>query len=158
MTEIHPEYVAPCGLYCGVCRIRYATEENDLEYLERLVKIYARRFPEIASAPPDELLCDGCLSTRRFVFCQECSIRECTQQKGYHGCHECLDFPCLLIEEFPMPVGKRVILRTIPYWRTHGTEQWISGEEERYRCPECGQRLFRGARQCEHCKSPVDVD
>ena len=158
MTEIHPEYVAPCGLYCGVCRIRYATEENDLEYLERLVKIYARRFPEIASAPPDELLCDGCLSTRRFVFCQECSIRECTQQKGYHGCHECLDFPCLLIEEFPMPVGKRVILRTIPYWRTHGTEQWIRGEEERYRCPECGQRLFRGSRQCEHCKSPVDVD
>ena len=158
MTEIHPECVAPCGLYCGVCRIRYATEENDLEYLERLAKIYARRFPEIAAVPPNELLCGGCLSTRRFVFCQECSIRECTQRKGYQGCHECLDFPCSLIDEFPMPVGKKVMLRSIPYRRAYGTEQWINAEEERYRCPECGSRLFRGAQQCEHCKSSVDVD
>ena len=158
MTIIHSEYVAPCGLYCGVCRIRYATEEKDLGYLERLAKIYVRRFPEIASVPADELLCDGCLSTRRFIFCQECSIRDCTQQKGYQGCHECRDFPCDLVDEFPMPVGKKVILRTIPYWRAHGTEQWICSENERYRCPECGQRLFRGARQCEYCQSPVDVD
>ena len=158
MTEINPEHIAPCGLYCGVCRIHYATQENDLAYLERLVKIYARRFPWIAAVPSDELLCDGCLSTRRFPFCQECSIRECTQQKGIQGCYECLDFPCALIDKFPMPVGKKVILRTIPYWRTHGTGQWIIAEEKRYRCPECGQRLFRGARQCEHCKSPVDVD
>ena len=158
MIEIHPEYIAPCGLYCGVCRIRQATEENDLEYLKRLVKIYARRFPVVASASGDELMCDGCLSARRFVFCQECSIRECTQQRGYQGCHECVDFPCRLVDEFPMPVGKRVILRSVPYWRAHGTEQWVSAEEERYRCPECGQRLFRGARQCKQCEAAVDVD
>lgn len=125
MTGINPEHIAPCGLYCGVCRIHYATQENDLAYLERLMKIYARRFPGIASVSPDELFCDGCLSARRFPFCQECSIRECTQQKGVQGCHECVDFPCSLIDEFPMPVGKKVILRTIPFWRTHGTEQWI---------------------------------
>jgi hypothetical protein len=158
MTEIHAEYVAPCGLYCGVCRIRRATEDNDLGYLRRLARIYARRFPEIASASPDELLCDGCLSTRRFVFCRECQIRDCTQQKGYQGCHKCLDFPCDLIDKFPMPVGKKVILRSIPYWRTYGTEQWVHSEERRYQCPECGTRLFRGARHCECCKSAVDVD
>jgi len=83
--EINPKLLAPCGLYCGVCRIRYATEKNDLEYLRRLARIYARRFPEIASSNPDELLCDGCLSTRRFVFCRKCTIRDCTQQKGYQG-------------------------------------------------------------------------
>ena len=156
--KIRPEHIAPCGLYCGVCRIYYATQENDGTFLERLVRVYSRRLPEIAPRTPDELLCDGCLSTRRSVFCQECSIRECTQQKGYQGCHECPDFPCLLVDQFPMPVGKKVILRAVPYWRTHGTEQWILAEEERYRCPECGQKLFRGAKQCRHCKAPVDVD
>lgn len=55
MTEINPEHIAPCGLYCGVCRIHHATQENDLAYLERLVKIYARRFPGIAAVPSDEL-------------------------------------------------------------------------------------------------------
>jgi hypothetical protein len=158
MTEINPEHIAPCGLYCGVCRIHHATRENDLVYLGRLARIYARRFPAIAAVPPDGLLCDGCLSAKRFPFCHECSIRECTQQKGYQGCHECVDFPCALIDEFPMPVGRKVMLRAIPHWRTHGTEGWIAAEEKRYLCPECGHRLFRGARQCGLCNAPVDAD
>jgi hypothetical protein len=157
-TAINPELVAPCGLYCGACRMQQATQEGDRSLLERLVKVFARRLPEMASTTADDLLCDGCLSTRRSVFCRECSIRECTQEKGLEGCHECPDFPCLFIEEFPLPVGKKVILRAVPYWRTHGTEQWIVSEEERYTCPECGERLFRGAQQCPHCRSTVDVD
>jgi hypothetical protein len=158
MTETYPERIAPCGLYCGVCRIHHATQENDLAYLKRLARIYARRFPEFAGMPPEDLLCDGCLSTRRFPFCRECAIRDCTQRKGYQGCHQCPDFPCALIDEFPMPAGKKVMLRSIPYWRTHGTELWIAAEKERYHCPACGHRLFRGARQCEQCRSPVSVD
>lgn len=158
MTEINLEHIAPCGLYCGVCRIQYATQENDLAYLQRLVKIYARRFPDIAAVPPDDLFCDGCLSSRRFPFCQECSIRDCTQEKEIQGCYECSDFPCSLIDEFPMPAGQKVMLRVIPYWRAHGTEQWIAAEERRYRCPECGHRLFRGARQCERCRARVEAD
>jgi hypothetical protein len=69
-----------------------------------------------------------------------------------------LEFPCSLIDEFPLPVGKKVILRAVPYWRTHGTEQWILAEEKRYRCLECGQKLFRGDKQCHQCKCPVNVD
>ena len=158
MTEIRPEENAPCGLYCGVCRIRYASQDHDLVLLARLARVYARRFPELAGARPEELLCEGCLSDRRFPFCRDCAIRDCTQQKGYQACTQCPDFPCALIDQFPIPVGKKVILRSIPYWRTHGTEQWIAAEKERYRCPDCGHRLFRGARQCAHCYSPVDVD
>ena len=157
-TKIHPEYTAPCGLYCGVCRILHATQEDDHTLLERLVRVFARRLPEMASVSADDLLCDGCLSARRSVFCRECSIRECVREKGFQGCHECTDFPCQFVEEFSIPVGKKVIVRTIPYWRTHGTEQWVAAEEKRYRCPECGERLFRGAQQCGRCKSPVDVD
>jgi hypothetical protein len=80
------------------------------------------------------------------------------QQKELEGCHQCPDFSCSLIDQFPLPVGKSVILRAIPYRRAHGTEQWVLAEEQRYHCPECGQKLFRGARQCRHCHAPVDVD
>jgi hypothetical protein len=69
--------------------------------------------------------CGGCLSDNVFGFCKVCSIKDCTKSKGYSGCHECEDFPCQYIEEFPMPVGKKVILRAIPYWREHGTEKYV---------------------------------
>ncbi len=156
--EIRPENLAPCGLYCGVCMIHHATQANDQTLLGRLAKIYARRLPELAPLTPDMLLCDGCQSSRRSVFCRECPIRKCTQEKGLRGCHQCDEFPCAYIDEFPMPVGKKVILRAIPYWRTHRAEELVLAEKKRYRCPECGGRLFRGSRTCPECNSPVDVD
>ena len=156
--EIHSELIPPCGLYCGVCRLYDATQGGQHALLGRLASIYARRLPELGRLQAEDLHCDGCMSGRRSVFCRNCSIRECAQGKGFVGCHECLDFPCALIDEFPLPVGKKVILRAVPYWRTHGTEGWVQAEEQHYRCPECGGRLFRGDKQCPHCKIPVDVD
>jgi hypothetical protein len=156
--ETRPELLAPCGLYCGVCRIYHATQENDRAFLERLIKFYTRWFPDRSLTGPDDLLCDGCLSARLSISCRECPIRACTRQKALQGCHECPDFPCHLIDEFPIPTGQQVMLRAIPYWRDHGTEEWVRAEEQRYTCPECGHRLFRGGKQCPHCQSPVDVD
>jgi len=57
-----------------------------------------------------------------------------------------------------MPVGKKVILRAIPHWRSVGTEKWVEDEEARYLCPSCGHKLFRGAKQCNKCKTSVDLD
>jgi hypothetical protein len=158
VTEALSELIPPCGLYCGVCRIYQATQEDDMALLRRLARVYSRRFAEMAPATAEGLLCDGCLSGKRSVFCHECSIRDCVQKKGFAGCHECLDFPCSYIDEFAVPVGKKVILRAIPYWRAHGTEQWVRAEAERYRCPECEELLFRGARECRYCGSKVDLD
>ena len=38
--EINPEFLAPCGLYCGVCGILYATRDNNLKFKERLLGVY----------------------------------------------------------------------------------------------------------------------
>jgi hypothetical protein len=149
---------APCGLYCGVCRIHQASQENDLKYLQRLGKLYARRFPEIASILVEELQCDGCFSNRKFPSCQVCAIRECVQTKAIEGCYACDDFPCEHIDQFPMPAGKKAILRAVPYWREHGTQAWIQSEIERYHCPQCGEALFRGVKQCSSCSTDVDLD
>ncbi|OQX06631.1 MAG: hypothetical protein BWK80_50495, partial [Desulfobacteraceae bacterium IS3] len=62
------------------------------------------------------------------------------------------------IDEFPMTVGKKVILRAVPYRREVGTEKWIQDEEARYVCPECGNKLFRGAGKCNKCRVKSDLD
>jgi len=155
---VNKNFLAPCGLYCGVCGVYLATRDNNMGFLERLLGVYKTGIPGLEGTTLEELLCDGCLAERKSLFCRSCQIRDCTLTRGYEGCHQCAEFPCRYIEEFPLPVGKRVVLRAIPYWREHGTEKFVCDEEARYHCPSCNALLFRGAKRCHACKTPVDVD
>lgn len=161
---INPDFVSPCGLYCGVCAIRMAYRDNNQKFKERLLKLYQGEVPGKGLLPNsenltiDDIKCNGCLSDDRFMHCRQCEIRDCTQKKGYAGCHECNKFPCQFIDDFPMTIGKKVILRAIPYWREVGTEKWIEDEEARYVCPECSNKVFRGAVRCNQCGEKLDLD
>ena len=155
---VDPNYLAPCGLYCGVCAIMYAARNNDEKFKERLVGVYKGKLPGSADLSAKDIYCEGCLSDVKFRYCEKCEIRDCTKKKGYTGCHQCADFPCGVINDFPVPAGKKVILRGIPHWRLVGTERWVADEEARYMCPSCGNKLFRGAKRCNKCKSEVDLD
>jgi predicted RNA-binding Zn-ribbon protein involved in translation (DUF1610 family) len=128
----------------------YAHRDNNEKFKERLAGVY--------NVKPEDIKCGGCLSDEPFVFCKVCPIKQCVKDKGYEACHQCDEFPCEHIDKFPMPVGKKVILRAIPQWREMGTEAWVEAEEKRYICPNCGKKLFRGAKRCRSCKEPVDQD
>lgn len=162
--KINPDFVAPCGLYCGVCAILIAHRDNNLKLKEKLVELYKGKTPGKGTLPGSESLaledirCQGCLSEEQFMHCKQCQIRACTRHRGYEGCYQCDEFPCAHVESFPMTVGKKVILRAVPYWREVGTERWIQDEEARYLCPSCGNKLFRGAMRCNKCKTQVDLD
>jgi hypothetical protein len=156
MSNKNKELLAPCGLYCGVCAIYIADRDNNSKFKEKLVDVYK---PLTKSA--NDIKCTGCLSEDQeniFGYCQTCPIRDCVKSKGFNGCYECDDFPCKFIERFPIPVGKKVILRAIPRWKEIGTEKWVEEEEKRYHCPECKNSLFRGAKRCNNCGSSVNVD
>jgi hypothetical protein len=161
---INPDFVAPCGLYCGVCAIYMAHRDQNQKFKERLTELYKGNvqgkgtLPNSEQLTPEDIRCRGCLSDDLFLHCRQCPIRACTQKKGYTGCHQCADFPCRHIETFPMTVGKKVILRAIPYWREMGTEKWIADEEARYNCPQCGHKVFRGVVTCNQCKAKLDLD
>ncbi len=156
--EIESKFLAHCGLYCGVCGVYYATRDNNTKFLERLLAMYAEKIPGLEGVSIEDLKCEGCRSDQVNLFCGSCAIKACTQEHGYDGCHQCDQFPCDHIEHFPMPVGKKVILRAVPYWREHGTQKWVADEEARYICPDCGHKIFRGAKRCNQCKILVDLD
>jgi len=139
------ELLAPCGLYCGVCGILQAHRNGDEPLKGKLAAVYGLK--------PEDIRCEGCLSDVVFVYCRVCPIKKCTGEKGYEGCFACADFPCRVIEEFPFPEGKRVMLRAVPAWRDLGTERWEEEERKRYSCSQCGALLFRGARKCRACGS-----
>lgn len=151
--EINPAFLSPCGLYCGVCAILIAHRDNNTKFKERLVKLYQGglgkgTLPGSQTLIVDDIKCDGCLSENRFMHCQQCEIRSCTQAKGLAGCQGCAEFPCAHIDTFFMAVGKKVILRSIPYIREVGVQQWAVDEQARYACPHCGNKLSRSAGRC----------
>ena len=160
----NPACSAPCGPYCGVCAIHIAHRDNNEKLKERLVGLYKGGVSGKGTLPNSENLttadirCQGCLSDDRFMHCRQCDIRDCTKAKGISGCHACDEFPCDHIENFSMNIGKKVIMRCVPYRREVGTEKWIVDEEARYYCPECGNKVFRGVVTCNRCKTKLDLD
>ncbi|MFH1980688.1 MAG: DUF3795 domain-containing protein [Pseudomonadota bacterium] len=149
---------APCGLYCGVCGVLYATRDDNHRFLEKLLAFYQGAVPDLDQLTIEDLKCDGCGSERVSFFCRVCAIKECCRGKDITGCHHCEDFPCRHIDAFPVPVGKKVILRAVPFRKAHGTDAWIAAETARYQCPGCAHTVFRGARRCNGCHAPVDLD
>ncbi len=160
----NPDFLSPCGLYCGVCAIHIAHRDDNVKFKEALVRLYKGMAPGKGTLPnsqalsADDIRCRGCFSGEQFMHCRQCEIRACSKDKGYAGCHQCNDFPCHYIDDFPMAVGKKVILRAVPYRREFGDEKWVRDEEARYVCPECGNRVFRGAMKCNQCKAQLDLD
>jgi hypothetical protein len=100
---INEKFLSPSGLYCGVCGVYYATRDNNPKFLEKLLNFYQNAMPGLENLTIKDLECEGCLSDNISFFCQVCSIKDCNKKKGYPGCHECDDFPCQFIEDFPVP-------------------------------------------------------
>jgi hypothetical protein len=156
MSKINRALLAPCGLYCGVCAIHIADRDNNSKFKKILVDVY-----KPFSKTVEDIKCKGCLAEKEediFGYCKMCPIRDCVKSKGFESCYQCEDFPCKFIDKFPVPVGKKVILRAIPQWKELGTEKWVEAEENRYHCPDCGNSLFRGAKRCNKCGITVNVD
>ena len=101
MSEINPDFASPCGLYCGVCLIRIADQDNNPKLKEGLVGYLRKHLPNTENLTVDDIHCQGCLSDDLFMHCRQCDIRNCAQEKGGGGCHQCDDFPCTHVEHFP---------------------------------------------------------
>ncbi len=137
------ELVSPCGLYCGVCAIYYADTHDDQGLKEKLAAAYGET--------PDKISCGGCRSENVYWYCRHCAIKSCALDRKYEGCWQCDDFPCEKVVNFPVPEGKKHILRAVPEWKRLGTEEWVRTEEKLFSCGACDSLSFRGSRKCRNC-------
>ena len=104
MDEIKKALLAPCGLYCGLCRIYIAYRNNDREFKKEILPTLNSYGVKIV----DEITCTGCLSKGIiFHFCQNCPIKDCTKNKNFDGCFQCDDFPCTIITNWPDSLKKK---------------------------------------------------
>lgn len=151
--------MAPCGLYCGVCGVYLAHRDGKTKFRDILARLYGSK--------PEETVCKGCMQDDPpeclYTFCQSCKLRDCVKDKGFYSCHQCDDFPCKLVDDFPVPVGRRVMQKVIPRWRElvaelgqeEGGVAWAREQCQRYHCAGCGGPLFRGAQRCRTCGRDV---
>ena len=159
-----PNPSAPCGLACFECR--YYVENQNQQRTDK-----TDRDLRLNNIPPEVWQCNGCRNQKGILKSHElffnrtgpCHVYKCTSEKGIDFCYQCDEFPCQLVEHFPLPVGRRVMKRAIPLWREFvaqlgdekGSVEWARRECERYHCPDCGEPLFRGAITCRKCKKVV---
>ena len=145
--SVNRDLLAPCGLYCGVCGIYYAYKHGDERLKQKLAKAYWTE--------PELIKCEGCLSDNRFFYCDSCNIRDCVLSKGFSGCHQCSDFPCDKITNFPYELAAKYMMKSTPARRERTDEEWVKWEENNWMCKNCGALAFRGARRCLECKSEI---
>ena len=48
---INPGFLAPCGLYCGVCGVYYATRDENEKFLQKLLNVYKSRIRDSRRNP-----------------------------------------------------------------------------------------------------------
>jgi hypothetical protein len=78
--EINSGFLAPCGLYCGVCGVYYATRDENEEFMKKLRNFYRSTVPQLEEVTTEALECDGCMSDRVSVFCRVCPIKGCIRE------------------------------------------------------------------------------
>lgn len=81
--------IAPCGVYCGLCR----------RYQARTDKTLRKQIAEQRGVPVEELyVCAGCQPMRGRVKISGgepvCETYACAVNKKLEFCYECADFPC----------------------------------------------------------------
>ena len=153
------DLMAPCGLYCGTCGVYIATRDDNAKFRTVLGNLYGTK--------PEDTACRGCMQAdppdMLYIYCKSCPIRDCVTAKGYYSCHQCGEWPCEHIRDFPIATGRDVMQKAIPEWRRcvaaqgdeKGSQAWARSECARYHCAACGEPLFRGAQRCRSCKRPV---
>ena len=144
--------VAPCGLYCGACPMYLATQENSEKRLESLMKQLSAGKMQMKR---EDLLCDGCIGGGRVAsFCRMCAMRSCAEGKtNVTRCSDCPDVPCTKVTNFNNDGMQHhsEVLENLRHMREMGISSWTKYEEDRWRCPQCKEKLSWYDKACPKC-------
>jgi hypothetical protein len=120
--------IAPCGINCDLCSA-FTRKKNR---------------------------CVGCNNEGDKVpHCATCSIRTCPEKGDYAAlCAVCAKFPCQKIKHldkrYRLKYGESIIDNLNTIGRV-GLDAFILDEEEKWRCPSCGNTLCVHKDACPVC-------
>ncbi|MHB8084222.1 MAG: DUF3795 domain-containing protein [Dehalococcoidia bacterium] len=76
-------------------------------------------------------------------------------------CYECQDFPCNNLRHLDQRYKtffRMSMVENLLFIKAHGIKQFISAEEEKWKCPQCGQELCCHNGICFACGSIKLID
>ena len=127
--------IAPCGINCSLC-ISYQFMKKDLKK-EGFRRTY----------------CPGCIP--KGENCTHMGHKCELLGKGiFRFCFECKDFPCKDLKALDKRYRSKYHLSLIENLRhieAYGIEQYLEKEEEKWRCPECGEMICCHNGLCLNC-------
>jgi hypothetical protein len=110
------ELLAPCGIYCGICKYYHRVKNQ----------------------------CPGCRGPdeNKSRYCIECSIKNCeviTNSKS-GLCYECSNIPCKRLKNLDKRYSTKYhmsLLENQEYIKKHGIEKFLETEKQKWKCPKC---------------------
>lgn len=137
------ELLGICGVYCGACETYRAYNDKDRTLFEWEIKM---------GMPAGEIYCKGCGSDLVNEWCAKCRFRKCATKQGVEFCYECKHFPCKELVDFSKTRPHRTLgLRNLKQLRKMNVEEWLSQQEKRWTCSQCGKKLHWYAEKCPDC-------
>lgn len=129
------ELIAPCGMNCGIC-IGYLREKN---------------------------ACGGCFKKdddNKPKNCRSCTIANCDHlsrtESGY--CYECEIYPCARLKRLDKRYRTKYgmsMIENLDKIQKSGMEAFLSYEQERWTCKECGAVICVHRNFCLSCKTEI---
>jgi hypothetical protein len=133
MAEMSAELIAPCGMNCRLC-YGYIRPRNQ---------------------------CFGCRAPddKKPQSCSKCKIVMCEKrtENGWQTCAPC-DTPCRRLKDLDKrytPKYHMSMIENLTTIRNQGMEFFLRQQEEKYRCPVCGETVCVHRNDCPACKAAV---
>lgn len=140
------KYDSYCGLYCGACSVLAANKEGN-------VKEAAKKW----DMNPGDIVCYGCKTETISVYCKDCDIKDCAEDRGVDFCFQCGNYPCNRLIEFNHDECPHhsVVMKNLETISKNGIEYWLNEQEKRWKCPECGTVFTWYDETCKNCGSTL---
>jgi hypothetical protein len=127
--------IAPCGMNCALC-VNYQAQKYDLN-----LKGFTKKY------------CPGCRPRGKncAFFKQHCDLLA----KGLvHYCSECAVFPCERLKAMDLRYRNRYhmgLIENLKEIQTQGIDEFLAKEEEKWKCPACGETICCHNGLCLNC-------
>jgi hypothetical protein len=128
------ELIAPCGMNCRIC----------LGY-----------FGYTSAGKRRKSICIGCIPSGKGCawikkYCKKLLKNE------IEFCYECSDFPCKHLKKLDSRYRERYamsMIENLEYIRDNGMDDFLTQQEKKYKCPECGGIICVHNGICYSCEN-----